>query len=234
MLNYMQTDQTVIATTEITGDRLGKNQLLFLNFLSMFKKYHLMEMFKQIIGQDNTPVRKQLLQTALFVITRELIDKANTNAAAATVLLPRCSEQQALITKRVTELLPDQKVIGENITVKQTWEQRKAEIRKLAINRFSLPARLKGLRHNDLLDKLLGSERKEREEEEEEERKQQQERDKNKCRWAKKLRLPCGQDCFFRNLHNKQLEAYRFVDKSDRIATLCCDVRSLQQSSLPV
>ena len=91
MLKYMQADQNVIATTDITGDRLGKNQLLFLNFLSMFKKYHLMEMFKQIIGQDNTPVRKQLLQTALFVITRELIDKANTNAAAATVLLPRCS-----------------------------------------------------------------------------------------------------------------------------------------------
>ena len=221
----MENDQNVITTTEITGDQLGKSKLLFLSFVNMFKKYQLLDMFKQIVKQDSTAVKKQLLQTALCVATRELLAKADTNASDATECLPRCEKQQILITKRVMELLPDQKDIGENIIDKQAWEQRKAGIGKLVINRFSLPAKLKELSYSNLLDKLLGSEKKEREEKEEEEKKQQQERDKGRCKWAKQLQLPCGQDCFFRNLHGKKLETYQFIDKANKEVTLCCDAR---------
>ena len=60
LLDLMKRDQNVISEKKVTGDQLGKSDLVFPSFTKMFKKYDLVETFVTIIKNDNTMVMSLL------------------------------------------------------------------------------------------------------------------------------------------------------------------------------
>ena len=224
LLEIMKKDQEVIVGTKITGDQIGRSKLIFLSFMNMFKNHGLVDMLDTISKNDGTAVKKQLVTTALFVTARELLGKVCTKAASATDNLTKCEEQREFVTNRVSDLLPVSKDIKENIVRNQNWEQMKKEIAKIILRlRVNLPEKFSKMKDKEILDKLLGSEKKEKEEKEEKERMQQQDRDKDKCAWSIQLQIPCGEDCFFRNIHGQAgITRVQLVNQWREEVIQCC------------
>ena len=204
--------------TSIAGGLTEINDPVAWNKVSdAFRRHGQPDLHSQLLNEIRNGVLKDFIELAITIALREMLNKSTTRLSTSRKEYPDRKEQREHLDELVLEILPNW--IRDKAKELSRWKSNRATA--IRILRECLPA---GWTQNDphttftteeLIKFTFGDWETEREAE-------LKSIEESKCKWAKQFNIQCGENCFFKNIHEpKKLWRVQVLDLDGKEIELC-------------